>query len=86
MRENLYEFQGNQKSPYIKITVNDPRQIYTLRSALEEGELNYNGLWKTGEDGILTFDEIQYVLRFMIDTGVRSSRTATFFGVMDLEY
>ena len=70
LRENLYGFQGNMKSPYLKITVTDPKHINRLRSALENGSANYKGLWKTVDGGLLTFDSIQYVLRFMIDTGV----------------
>ncbi|KAF8848194.1 hypothetical protein BDZ45DRAFT_810963 [Acephala macrosclerotiorum] len=66
MRENLYGFQGNQQSPYIKITVTDPKHINKVRSSLETGNLNWRGMWKSA-DGILTFDSIQYVLRFMID-------------------
>ncbi|KAL8715397.1 MAG: hypothetical protein Q9220_000730 [cf. Caloplaca sp. 1 TL-2023] len=70
LRENLMKFQGNQKSPYLKITVTDPKYINRLRSALENGTCNYKGLWKGIDGGIMTFDSIQYVLRFMIDTGV----------------
>jgi DNA polymerase delta subunit 1 len=71
LRENLMEFQGNQKSPYIKITVTDPKYINKLRTTIESGGANYKGLWKgVNEGGLLTFDSIQYVLRFMIDTGV----------------
>ncbi|KAI5310841.1 DNA-directed DNA polymerase delta [Ascosphaera atra] len=71
MRENLYGFQGNQKSPYLRISVNDPKHINKLRSLIEQGAMNYKGLWKNaGESGVLTFDNIQYVLRFMIDTGI----------------
>ncbi|KAI9758631.1 MAG: DNA-directed DNA polymerase delta [Chaenotheca gracillima] len=71
MRENLYGFQGNQKSPYLKITVSDPRFINKLRSALEGGRTNWNGLWSDIEDQkIRTFDSIQYVLRFMVDTKI----------------
>ena len=70
MRENLFGFQGNQKSPYLKITVTDPKYINKLRTSIEGGSANYKGLWKGIDNGILTFDSIQYVLRFMIDTGV----------------
>ena len=69
-RENLFGFQGNVKSPYLKITVTDPKYINKLRSAFEGGTVNYKQLWKGVDGGILTFDSIQYVLRFMIDTGV----------------
>ncbi|KAF2863105.1 DNA polymerase delta catalytic subunit [Piedraia hortae CBS 480.64] len=70
LRENLFGFQGNQKSPYLKITVTDPKQINRLRTTIESGNANYKGLWKAAEGGVLTFDSIQYILRFMIDTGI----------------
>lgn len=70
MRENLYGFQGNQKSPYLKITVTDSKYINKLRTTIEGGNMNYKQMWKGVDGGILTFDSIQYVLRFMIDTGV----------------
>ncbi|CAF9940753.1 DNA-directed DNA polymerase delta [Imshaugia aleurites] len=70
MRENLFGFQGNQKSPYLKITVTDPKHINRLRTTIESGNMNYKQMWKGVDGGILTFDSIQYVLRFMIDTGV----------------
>ena len=70
LRENLFGFQGNQKSPYIKITVTDPKFINRLRTSIESGNANYKGLWKGAEGGILTFDSLQYVLRFMVDCGV----------------
>jgi DNA polymerase delta subunit 1 len=71
MKENMYRFQGNQKSPYLKISVTDPKSIGRVRRLVQEGNANYKHLWKGQEGGLLTFDNIQYVLRFMIDTGVR---------------
>jgi DNA polymerase delta subunit 1 len=70
MRENLYGFQGNQQSPYLKITVTDPKHINKVRTTIESGQANWKGMWKGVDGGILTFDSIQYVLRFMIDTKV----------------
>lgn len=70
LRENLYGFQGNQQSPYLKITVTDPKHINKVRSKIEHGEANWKGMWKGVDGGILTFDSIQYVLRFMVDTKV----------------
>jgi len=69
MRENLYHFRGNQKSPYLKISVTDPRNISRVRSILEKGEGNYHGMWPVS-DGLMTFDNIQYVMRFMVDTKI----------------
>lgn len=68
-RENLYGFQGNQQSPYLKITVTDPKFINKVRTTIEDGMANWKGMWK-GSDGIITFDSIQYILRFMIDKGI----------------
>ena len=70
MRENIFGFQGNEKHPYLKITVTDPKFINRLRSLIEQGNANYKALWKAADGGVLTFDSIQYVMRFMIDTGV----------------
>jgi len=67
LREDLYYFQGNQQSPYLKITVMDPRQISTVRTAFEEGRANWKQMWNSP---YTTFDSIQYVLRFMIDCKV----------------
>ncbi|KAF1835563.1 DNA polymerase delta catalytic subunit [Decorospora gaudefroyi] len=70
MRENILRFQGNQKSPYLKISVHDPKTIGRVRTMVQRGNANYKRLWPAREDGILTFDNIAYVLRFMIDTKV----------------
>lgn len=72
MRENLFGFQGNTKSPYLKVTVTDPRFMPKLRGLLESksSPITFRGMWKGVTGGLMTFDSIQYVLRFMIDTGV----------------
>jgi len=70
MKENILRFQGNQKSPYLKITVNNHRMINRVRMLVQDGDANWKRLWVRPEGGILTFDNIAYVLRFMIDTGV----------------
>ncbi|EWC46541.1 DNA polymerase delta catalytic subunit [Drechslerella stenobrocha 248] len=68
MRENLYGFQGNQKSPYIKITVTEPKYIPRVRKFIETGNANYAGMWRGLEGNIMTFDNIQFIMRFMVDT------------------
>jgi hypothetical protein len=70
MRESLYGFQGNQQNPYLKITVTDPKHISRVRGKIERGEANWKGMWKAADE-VLTFDMIQYVLRFMVDCKVR---------------
>lgn len=71
MRENIYGYQGNRKSPYLKISVTDPKFINRLRTTIESGSANYKGLWKAADGNVLTFDNLQYVLRFMVDCKVR---------------
>jgi DNA polymerase delta subunit 1 len=72
MRENLYGFHGNEKRYYLKITVTTPRVISKLRRLLESEEnVNYKAMWNSANNTVLTFDNIEYILRFMIDTGVR---------------
>ena len=73
MKENILKFQGNQQNPYLKITVNDPNHINAVRTTVQTGAANYKGLWPHREGGILTFDNIAYELRFMIDTKVNAS-------------
>lgn len=70
LRENLYGFTGNKQHAYIKITVTDPKNINKVRTAIEGGNANWKGLWRNDGAGILTFDSIQYVLRFMVDVKV----------------
>lgn len=78
MRENILRYQGNQKSPYLKITVNDPKMIGRVRTMVQTNRTtNWKGMWPRTEDGILTFDNIAYVLRFMIDTKVSMATTSS---------
>jgi DNA polymerase delta subunit 1 len=80
MRENLYGFQGNQQSPYLKISVIDPKSINKIRQLFEDSNPkgNWKGMWRVDDDGkIPTFDNIQYVLRFMIDTKVSPLYTSS---------
>lgn len=70
LRENIFGYQGNQKSPYLKISVTDPQYISKVRFIFEKQPLNYKNFWVGVEKGIKTFDNLDYVLRFMIDTGI----------------
>ena len=69
MRENMYGFQGNTQNPYIKITVNDPKFLPKVRRLIETNHANWKGMWKS-DGSIMTFDDIQYLLRFMVDCSV----------------
>jgi DNA polymerase delta subunit 1 len=67
MREDIYGFQGNIQSPYLKITVTDPKFLNKVRTTIQSGNANWKGLWKSPDGTIMTYDNIQYVLRFMVD-------------------
>ena len=71
MRENIYGFQGNIQNPFIKITVTDPKCINRVRTTIERGDANWKGMWKSADGTIMTYDNIQYLLRFMVDCSVR---------------
>ncbi|KAF7862608.1 hypothetical protein EAF04_007481 [Stromatinia cepivora] len=70
LRENLYGFTGNKQHAYIKVTVTDPKYINEVRTTIEKGRANWKGMWRNDGNGILTFDSIQYVLRFMVDVKI----------------
>ncbi|GAP84155.1 putative DNA polymerase delta catalytic subunit [Rosellinia necatrix] len=67
MRENIYGYQGGTQSPYIKVIVTDPKFLPRVRALIEAGKANWKGMWRSAEGGIMTFDSLQYVLRFMVD-------------------
>lgn len=69
-RENIYGFQGNKQSYFLKVTVTDPKFIPKVRFTIEKGMADWKGMWGARENGIMTYDNIQYVLRFMVDCHV----------------
>ena len=70
MREDIHGFRGNEANPFLKVTVTDPKFIARVRSTIEGGNANWKGMWKGVDGGIRTYDNIQYVLRFMVDCKV----------------
>lgn len=74
-RQSIYGYQGDSLNPYIKITVTDPRYVFSVRRAFKEGKANWKGMWKVGGD-VVTYDNIDYVLRFMVDCHVRCALIA----------
>ena len=66
MRESIYGFQGNQKSPFIKLVLTDSKYLPKVRGAFERGDFSFQGMFP-GQ--IMTFEStMAYELRFMIDT------------------
>ncbi|KAK1760448.1 DNA polymerase delta catalytic subunit [Echria macrotheca] len=70
LRESIYGFQGNTQNPYIKISVTDPKFINRVRGTIEKGDANWKGMWKSADGTIMTYDNLQYLLRFMVDCSI----------------
>jgi DNA polymerase delta subunit 1 len=69
-RQSIYGYQGDKMNPYLKITVTDPRYLFGVRRAFKERRANWKGMWR-GENPIDTYDNIDYVLRFMVDCQIQ---------------
>jgi len=68
MKENLWGYNGNQKTPFLKIILNDPKMLARARSVFEQGEVQFLDMFN---GPTLTFESnIAFLLRFMIDTKV----------------
>ncbi|KAI1321493.1 DNA-directed DNA polymerase delta [Mortierella claussenii] len=70
MKESIYGYQGGEKSPFLKITLKDPRNVAAGKRAVERG-IQCPGF----TDGVsATYESnIAYLLRFMIDCKVKGA-------------
>jgi len=76
MRENLWGYNGNTKSPFLKIVLQDPKMLARARSMFEQGEVQFLDMF---QGPTLTFESnIAFLLRFMIDTKVTFPDNPTF--------
>lgn len=71
MKQSIYGYHGNSKSPFIKIIVNDPKMIPKARAKLESG-LSVPGYDKPVVADMTYESNLAYLLRFMIDCKVRT--------------
>jgi DNA polymerase delta subunit 1 len=65
-KKSLMNYSGPDNVAFLKVTISDPRQLAKVRGGLERGEVSYKDMIKSG-DPILTYENIAYTLRFMID-------------------
>lgn len=63
-KESIWGYSNNVKSPFFKIFVDNTRNIARLRGAFERGEIQFEGLFPPQN---ITFDNINYLLRLMVD-------------------
>lgn len=72
MKQSIYGYHGDQKSPYIRITVQNPRDISKCRVKIENG-LSIPGLNYPCQSDTTFESNLSYILRFMIDCKVSGS-------------
>ncbi|EGV65370.1 DNA polymerase delta catalytic subunit [Yamadazyma tenuis ATCC 10573] len=63
-KESIWGFNNNIKVPFFKIFVNNARNISRLRGMFERGEVHFEELFPMGT---VTYDNINYLLRLMVD-------------------
>ncbi|ORZ22880.1 DNA polymerase family B-domain-containing protein [Lobosporangium transversale] len=70
LKESIYGYHGGEQSPFLKITLKDPKNVPTAKRAIERG-IKCPGF----SDGIKTTYEsnIAYLLRFMIDCKIKGA-------------
>ena len=69
MKQSIYGYHGDQKSPYIRVTTRDPRDISKCKNKIEEGVM-VSGLSRPCQSDTSFESNMQYVLRFMVDCKV----------------
>jgi DNA polymerase delta subunit 1 len=72
MRESIWGYNGNQRTPFLKIVLHEAKMVPRVRSAFEDGEIQFGDLFQTPS---LTFESnVVFELRFMIDTEVKTPK------------
>ncbi|KAI0460955.1 DNA-directed DNA polymerase delta [Komagataella kurtzmanii] len=67
-KESIWGYNNNTKLPFLKIIMSNSRLISRVRTGFENGSIQYNDAFPP--NGSITFDNIQYLLRMMVDTKV----------------
>lgn len=67
LKESIWGFNNNSKSPYFKVFVNNSRNISKVRGGFERGEIQFNDLFPPS---CITYDNISYLLRLMVDCNI----------------
>lgn len=72
MKQSIYGYHGDTKSPFIRVTVNDPKDISKCKSKVEQG-ITVMNLPRPCQSDTTFESNLSYVLRFMIDCKVPGS-------------
>lgn len=71
LKESIWQYNGNVKSPFLQIFCTNVRSVQRIRSAFERGDIKYSANGTTYfSNSSLSFDNINYVLRAMIDCNI----------------
>lgn len=65
-KRSLMGYLGSEQVAFLKITMADTRSLPKLRSMFERGEVAFRDLFTPGDETV-TYENIAYTLRFMID-------------------
>ncbi|PWN19351.1 hypothetical protein BCV69DRAFT_283987 [Microstroma glucosiphilum] len=65
-RKSLMEYRGDEDVAFVKITCGEIRALQRIRGSMERGEVSFRDMMSAG-DSVLTYENIAYTLRFMID-------------------
>lgn len=67
MKESIWGYNGGEKVVFLKVIAANAKDVPKIRSGFEKGQVSFNGMFVSGGDGIMTYDNVQYLLRMMID-------------------
>ncbi|SGZ50912.1 CIC11C00000003469 [Sungouiella intermedia] len=64
LKESIWGFNNNMKTPFFKVVVSNAKDITKIRGAFERGEIRFENFFPPTS---VTYDNINYLLRMMID-------------------
>lgn len=64
LKESIWGYNKNMKTPFFKLFVDNTRNISKLRTAFERGEVTFENLFP---QQLVSYDNINYLLRLMVD-------------------
>lgn len=67
LKESIWGFNNNLKTPFFKVIVDNSKCIAKIRGAFERGEVRFENFFPTTN---VSYDNITYLLRMMIDCGI----------------
>lgn len=67
LKESIWGFNKNMKTPFFKIVFESTRNISKVRTAFERGEVQFKSLFPPQN---VSYDNINYLLRLMIDNKI----------------